>query len=237
MLTGEGALVNGSAGSEVRSAGWTSPDSDREERIPGRRTSDLALVAPHPEDRDLAEMADPTDFEAQVLPHLDTMYRVGRRLTGETADAEDLVQETLLKAWRGWGGFTPGSNVRAWLLTILRNAFISRWRSRKHEGTAVSLDDADPHAIFRAVGGEDPEGSFFEKVVDGKVLAAVEALPPEFREALVLSDIEGLPYAEVAGILGVPVGTIKSRLFRARRQLQKTLHDHAVAIGILKGAR
>jgi RNA polymerase sigma-70 factor (ECF subfamily) len=180
-------------------------------------------------------MADPTDFEAQVLPHLDTMYRVGRRLTGETADAEDLVQETLLKAWRGWGGFTPGSNVRAWLLTILRNAFISRWRSRKHEGTAISLDDADPHAIYRAVGGEDPEGRFFEKVVDEKVLAAVEALPSEFREAVVLSDIEGLPYAEVAAILGVPVGTIKSRLFRARRQLQKSLHAHAVAIGILKG--
>jgi RNA polymerase sigma-70 factor (ECF subfamily) len=194
-------------------------------------------VAPDPNVRDLPLMADPTDFEAQVLPHLDTMYRVGRRLTGETADAEDLVQETLLKAWRGWAGFTPGSNVRAWLLTILRNAFISRWRSRKHEGTAISLDDADPHAIYRAVGGEDPEGSFFEKVVDEKVLAAVEALPAEFREAVVLSDIEGLPYAEVAAILSVPVGTIKSRLFRARRQLQKTLHDHAVAVGILKGPR
>ena len=194
-------------------------------------------VAPGPNARDLPTMADPTDFEAQVLPHLDTMYRVGRRLTGETADAEDLVQETLLKAWRGWSGFTPGSNVRAWLLTILRNAFISRWRSRKHEGTAISLDDADPHAIYRAVGGEDPEGRFFEKVVDEKVLAAVEALPPEFREAVVLSDIEGLPYAEVAAILGVPVGTIKSRLFRARRQLQKSLHAHAVAIGILKGPR
>lgn len=179
-------------------------------------------------------MADVATFESEVLPQLDTLYRVGRRLTGESADAEDLVQETLLRAWRGWASFTQGSNVRAWLLTILRNTFISRWRSRKREGTSVSLDDADPHAIHRAVGGQDPEGHFFERVVDAHVVAAVEALPEEFREALVLSDLEGLPYAEVAEVLGIPVGTVKSRLFRARRILQHKLHDHAVELGILK---
>jgi RNA polymerase sigma-70 factor (ECF subfamily) len=179
-------------------------------------------------------MADVAAFESEVLPQLDTLYRVGRRLTGETADAEDLVQETLLRAWRGWGSFTAGSNVRAWLLTILRNTFISRWRSKRKEGTPVSLDDADPHAIHRAVGGTDPEGTFFERVVDQHVVRAVEALPEEFREALVLSDLEGLPYAEVAEVLGIPVGTVKSRLFRARRILQHKLHDHAVELGILK---
>lgn len=179
-------------------------------------------------------MADAALFESQVLPHLDTLYRVARRLTGEGADAEDLVQETLLKAWRGWNGFTAGSNVRAWLLTILRNAFISRWRSRKHEGTAISLDDADPHAIYEAVGSQDPSGEFLERIVDRKVVAAVEALPAEYREALVLSDLEGLPYAEVAQVLGIPVGTVKSRLFRARRQLQHQLRDHAIELGILK---
>ncbi|HWA41029.1 MAG TPA: sigma-70 family RNA polymerase sigma factor [Gemmatimonadales bacterium] len=182
-------------------------------------------------------MADVAAFESEVLPQLDTLYRVGRRLTGETADAEDLVQETLLRAWRGWGSFTPGSNVRAWLLTILRNTFISRWRSRRKEGTAVPLDDADPHAIHRAVGGTDPEGSFFDRVVDQHVVRAVEALPEEFREALVLSDLEGLPYAEVAEVLGIPVGTVKSRLFRARRILQHKLHDHAVELGILRAPR
>ena len=179
-------------------------------------------------------MADVSTFEAEVLPQLDTLFRVGRRLTGETADAEDLVQETLLRAWRGWAGFTQGSNVRAWLLTILRNTFISRWRSRKREGTPISLDDADPHAIYRAVGSQDPEGQFFERVVDAQVLAAVEELPVDFREALVLSDLEGLPYAEVAEVLAIPIGTVKSRLFRARRLLQHRLHDHAVELGILK---
>ena len=191
-------------------------------------------IANLPRPRELREMADVSTFESEVLPQLDTLYRVGRRLTGETADAEDLVQETLLRAWRGWAGFTPGSNVRAWLLTILRNTFVSRWRSRKREGISISLDDADPHAIYRAVGSEDPEGHFFERVVDAKVLAAVEALPEEFREALVLSDLEGLPYAEVAEVLAIPVGTVKSRLFRARRLLQHRLHDHAVELGILK---
>lgn len=191
-------------------------------------------VAPSPRPPDLSKMADLATFEAEVLPQLDTLYRVGRRLTGETADAEDLVQETLLRAWRGWGSFTTGSNVRAWLLTILRNTFVSRWRSTKREGTTVSLDDADPHAIYRAVGGQDPEGSFFERVVDAQVVAAVESLPEEFREALILSDLEGLPYAEVAEVLAIPIGTVKSRLFRARRLLQRQLHDHAVELGILK---
>src|ERR1043165_221940 len=94
---------------------------------PALRTSHFARVAHQRNARDLAPMADVAAFESEVLPHLDTLYRVGRRLTGETADAEDLVQETLLRAWRGWAGFTTGSNVRAWLLTILRNTFVSRW--------------------------------------------------------------------------------------------------------------
>lgn len=182
-------------------------------------------------------MADIARFEAEVLPHLDTLYRVARRLTGEPADAEDLVQEALLKAWRGWAGFTPGSNARAWLLTILRNAFVSRWRSRRREGTSVPLDDAEPFLAARGNGEEDPEGRFFDQLMDAKVTRAVEALPDEYREAVVLSDLEGLPYAEVAEVLGVPVGTVKSRLFRARRRLQRTLHDHAVERGILKEGR
>lgn len=174
------------------------------------------------------------NYETEVLPHLDVLYRVARRLTGETADAEDLVQETLLKALRGWDGFRPGSNARAWLLTILRNAFINTYRRRRREPVAMDLDAVDRHAVVRDVAAADPEADFFTRIVDDTVLRAVDALPEEFREALVLSDLEGLPYGEIAEVLGVPIGTVKSRLFRARRQLQKVLRDHAVEQGILK---
>ena len=175
------------------------------------------------------------DYETEVLPHLDVLYRVARRMTGESADAEDLVQETLLKALRGWGGFRPGSNARAWLLTILRNAFINGYRRRRREPVTMDIDAADRHSIIHDVAESDPEGEFFTRLVDETVLKAIDALPEEFREALVLSDLEGLAYAEVAEVLSVPVGTVKSRLFRARRQLQRVLHDHAVEQGYLKG--
>src|SRR5690349_21831068 len=126
-------MVNACPKSEVQDPGISPPRSGVRHSYPGLRTSHLGRVAPGPNARDLPPMADVATFEAEVLPRLDTMYRVARRLTGETADAEDLVQEALLRAWRGWAGFTPGSNVRAWLLTIVRNAFISKWRTRRHE--------------------------------------------------------------------------------------------------------
>lgn len=181
-------------------------------------------------------MTDATaSYETEVLPHLDVLYRVARRMTGNAADAEDLVQETLLKALRGWEGFRPGSNARAWLLTILRNAFINGYRRRKREPVTMDIDVADRHSVIRDAAEADPEASFFTKLVDETVLKAVEALPEEFREALVLSDLEGLAYAEVAQVLDVPVGTVKSRLFRARRLLQRSLRDHALEQGYLKG--
>lgn len=175
----------------------------------------------------------PTSFERETLPHLDTLYRVALRLTGEDAAAQDLVQDTMLRALRGWGGFRPGSNARAWLVTILRNTFINDYRRRRREPVTVELDDASPHAIYDAVADADPEGTFFARIVDERVLAAVDALPAEFREVLVLSDMEGLGYAEIAAALDIPLGTLKSRLFRARRLLQRRLYDHAVAMGYI----
>jgi RNA polymerase sigma-70 factor (ECF subfamily) len=175
----------------------------------------------------------PTSFEREALPHLDTLYRVALRLTGEDAAAQDLVQDTMLRALRGWGGFRPGSNARAWLVTILRNTFINEYRRRRREPVMVELDDASPHAIYDAVADADPEGTFFARIVDERVLAAVDALPAEFREVLVLSDMEGLGYAEIAAALDIPLGTLKSRLFRARRLLQRRLYDHAVAMGYI----
>lgn len=169
-------------------------------------------------------------FEDEALPHLDTLYRVALRLTGDSSAAEDLVQDTMLRALRGWKSFRPGSNARAWLVTILRNQFINGWRSQKRAPTGIDMDSIpeppDPH-------DPDPEGRFFTELVDEEVLRAVDDLPDEFREVLVLSDMEGLPYADIAASLEIPVGTVKSRLFRARRILQGRLRRYAESTGLL----
>src|SRR5919199_757287 len=183
-------------------------------------------------------MAEPTtagrSFDAEALPHLDALYRVALRLTGDPSQAEDLVQDTMLKAYRSWRQYRPGTNAKGWLLTILRNTFINDYRRRRLEPVAMDLEAIEPRALYRAVEQSDPEGAFFSQIVDAKVLEAVDALPPEFREVLVLSDMEGMRYAEIAEALQVPVGTVKSRLFRARRPLQSDLYAHAVEMGYIQ---
>lgn len=178
----------------------------------------------------MASTTAPAPFDETALPHLDTLYRVALRLTGERAAAEDLVQDTMLRALRAWATFQPGSNARAWLVTILRNQFINGYRARRRTPEGVDMD-AVPE--LPDLGDPDPEGRFFRDLVDDEVLEAVDALPHDFREVLVLSDMEGLPYAEVAEALGIPVGTVKSRLFRARRILQGRLRRYAQETGIL----
>jgi len=175
-------------------------------------------------------------FEAEALPHLDMLYRFGLHLTGVATQAEDLVQETMLRAWRGWGRFESGTNVRAWLMTILRHLFINQYRKDRRRPAEVDLDDVDPTSVFEAVGGVDPEGHFFSQITDERVLRAIEDLPPDYRATLLLSDGEGLSYAEIAQVLEVPIGTVRSRLFRARRRLQTVLHDYAVEAGYLRAA-
>jgi RNA polymerase sigma-70 factor, ECF subfamily len=178
-------------------------------------------------------MAEPS-FDAEALPHLDTLYRVALRLTGDVAAAEDLVQDTMLKAYRSWRQYRPGTNAKGWLLTILRNTFINAYRRRKLEPVAMDLEVAEPHAVDRAIAEADPEGNFFAQIIDQKVIEAIDALPEDFREVLILSDIEGLTYGEIAEAVEAPIGTVKSRLFRARQQLQRTLYSHAVEMGYIK---
>ncbi|HEX6106220.1 MAG TPA: sigma-70 family RNA polymerase sigma factor [Gemmatimonadales bacterium] len=173
-------------------------------------------------------------FDEEALPHLDALYRVALRLTGDPSRAEDLVQDTMLKAYRSWRQYRPGTNAKGWLLTILRNTFINDYRRRKLEPVPMDLEAVEPFAIFRDVAEADPEGAFFARIVDEKVIEAIDALPTDFREVLVLSDVEGLSYAEIAAALEVPVGTVKSRLFRARRQLQAALYTHAVEMGYIR---
>lgn len=173
-------------------------------------------------------------FDAEILPQLDSLYRLALGLTTDPSRAEDLVQDTVLKAFRSWQRFQPGTNIRSWLLTILRNTFISAYRRRRREPLPMDVESAERHAAFRPVDDEDPERTFFARLVDGRVLEAIDALPDYLREALVLSDIESLSYAAIASVLDIPVGTVKSRVFRARRRLQEALYDHAVAMGYVR---
>jgi RNA polymerase sigma-70 factor (ECF subfamily) len=176
------------------------------------------------------------DFEAEALPHLDAVYRLALRLAGDEMQAEDLTQETMLKAYRAWHQYKSGTNVRAWLLTILRHTFINQYRKAKRAGPTVDVAEIEAFTVFHNVMEVDPEGSFFNQIVDDEVLRAIDRLPEEFRETLVLSDVEQMSYAEIADITGVPVGTVKSRLFRARQALQKELYDYAVEMGYIKKA-
>ena len=187
----------------------------------------------------MATPAPPADarragFEHEALVHLDALHRVALRLTGNAADADDLVQETMLKAYRAWDSYQPGTNAKAWLLTILRHAFINEYRRRTRRPETVDVETIEPFAVFPDVQQEDPQGAFFDRIVDEQVLRAIDALPEAFRETLVLSDVEGLNYQDIGRILDVPVGTVKSRLFRARRLLQAGLYEYAVEMGYIK---
>lgn len=176
------------------------------------------------------------NFESEALPQLDAVYRMALRLAGDEDQAADLTQETMLKAYRSWHQYKSGSNVRAWLLTILRHTFINQYRKAKRTGSTIDVDQIEGFTVFHNVMDVDPEGSFFDQIVDEEVLRAIDRLPEEFREALVLSDVEQMTYAEIADITGAPIGTVKSRLFRARQALQKELYDYAVEMGYIKRA-
>jgi RNA polymerase sigma-70 factor, ECF subfamily len=170
-------------------------------------------------------------FEREALVHLDAVYRTALRLTGNAPDAEDLAQQAMLKAFRAWRQYQPGTNAKAWLLTILRNTFVNQYRRRKARPVMVDVAEIEPFTVFREVQDADPERTFFDRLVEADVLRAIDRLPDKFREVLVLSDVEDLTYAEIADAIGTPVGTVKSRLFRARQILQRELYDYAVEAG------
>ena len=179
-------------------------------------------------------------FHEEALPHLDAVYRFALRLSGSPDRAQDLVQDTFYRAWRSWEQYTLGTRAKSWLFTICRNVFLrGRERSQRHDEILSEEAPKDPRTlsreapVFAATKDADPEGDFFRQMVDDEILAAIQELPDEYREAVVLSDVEGLPYAEVAEVLDVPVGTVKSRLFRGRRRLQERLHDYAVEMGYI----
>jgi RNA polymerase sigma-70 factor (ECF subfamily) len=173
-------------------------------------------------------------FEAEALAQLDALFGFALRLTRRRDDAEDLVSDTMLRALERWEQYRLGSNIRAWLFTILYHLFVSR--RRRQALREVTAPDDDGRLVPEAVGEADPEGRFYDALLDDEVVRAVEALPDEYRAAVVLSDLHGLRYAEVASALGVPEGTVKSRLFRGRRILQRRLARYAVEMGYLRAA-
>jgi RNA polymerase sigma-70 factor (ECF subfamily) len=183
-------------------------------------------------------------FAEEALPWMDAVYRFSLRLTaGDRHKAEDLTQETFLRAYRHWETYTPGTSCRSWLFTICRNAFLrgEERRGRRREVLDSELD-VDVEAIssvqaFAEIRTADPERAFFDSFVDEEVMAAVSRLPDEFREAVVLSDLEGLGYHEIAAVLDVPLGTVKSRLYRGRRLLAQALRDYAVDMGYLRAVK
>jgi RNA polymerase sigma-70 factor (ECF subfamily) len=183
------------------------------------------------------------DFHEEALPHMDAVFRFALRLSGSQDQAEDLVQETFLRAFRSWDKYAPGTQCKSWLFTICRNVFLrQRERGQRHDEIVSENVDrsSGPFEVVNPVWVKavkaDPEGDFFASIVDEVVLRHIQDLPEDYRTAVVLSDLEGLTYQEIAEMTDVPVGTVKSRLFRGRRILQGVLYDYAVSMGYIKGA-
>src|SRR6266508_1323418 len=174
------------------------------------------------------------------MPFMDSLYSAALRMTRNRADAEDLVQETYLKAYRAFDSFTEGTNLKAWLYRILTNTFINTYRSRKRRPEEQELDDVEDFYLYRRLGGieaaqigRSAEDELFDWFTDTEVKDALESLPEQFRMAVLLADVEGFSYKEIAEILDVPIGTVMSRLHRGRRGLQKRLYEFAVDRGLL----
>jgi RNA polymerase sigma-70 factor, ECF subfamily len=172
-------------------------------------------------------------FAEEALPWMEAVHRFALRLTRDGPEAEDLVQETYLRAYRSWDQFARGTNCRSWLFTICRNTHLHARQSARSRYEVVETDasagSADRSQLLdqHAVATQSPD-DFFGRIVDDRLLEAIDALPEDFREPLILSDLADLNYAEIAEVLNIPLGTVKSRLFRARRQLRDALLVHGM---------
>jgi RNA polymerase sigma-70 factor (ECF subfamily) len=178
------------------------------------------------------------EFEPEALRHLDALYRTALRMTRSEADAEDLVQETYIRAFRFRDQFTLGTNMKAWLFRILTNTFINTYRRKATQPEVTDLEGVDEFSLYRRMAGDraassspDPEAELLRSVVDTEVTDALEELPEKFRNTVLL-DVEGFSYKEIAEMLGIPIGTVMSRLHRGRKFLQKRLYDLARERGI-----
>jgi len=175
------------------------------------------------------------EFEDVALVHLDALYKTAHRLTGSPEEAEELVQETFLRAFRFFHQFQEGTNCRAWLYKILRNTFVNRYEKQKRNPGGIDLDEVSPF-----IGEHDHNIGFqpdtyeqmLGRVLDDDVMAALMALPEPYRIVVILADLEALPYKEIAEIVAIPIGTVMSRLFRGRKAMRGQLMEAAKRYGI-----
>jgi len=203
-----------------------------------------ARAAARAEPDDQAEAATTrARFEEEALQHLDALYRTALRMTRNPSDAEDLVQDALVRAYRFYDRFEPGTNFRAWLFKILTNTYINNYRRKQGRPQESSLDDTEDFFLYNQLSGDsgervtDVEDTVLDQLGADAIQRAIEQLPPQFRTTVQLSDVEGLSYAEIAEATGVAKGTVMSRLFRGRRQLQRALWDQAQAAGFTGGSK
>jgi RNA polymerase sigma-70 factor (ECF subfamily) len=187
-----------------------------------------------------AGMADQAHFADEAMEFMPALYSAAARMTRNPADAEDLVQETYLRAYRAYGSFQEGTNLKAWLYKILTNTFINSYRSRKRRPEQTDIDDVEDLYLYRRLGGleaagmgQSAEEEFLEHFTDDDIKSALESLPEQFRIAVLLSDVEGFSYREIADIMDVPIGTVMSRIHRGRRALQKALLDYGRERGLV----
>jgi len=182
-------------------------------------------------------MADQANFEADAMQFAPQLYSAALRMTRNPADAEDVVQETFLKAYRAYDSFKAGTNLKAWLYRILTNTYINRYRKAQRRPSEVELGELQDLYLFKRLGeqsgaSESAESEVLEQFVDSDVIQALESLPENFRMPVLLADVDGFAYKEIAEMMDIPIGTVMSRLHRGRKALQKKLWHLAEERGI-----
>jgi RNA polymerase sigma-70 factor (ECF subfamily) len=185
-------------------------------------------------------VADRAAFAEAAMEHMPSLYSAALRMTRNPSDAEDLVQETYLKAYRAYDSFQEGTNLKAWLYKILTNTFINSYRARKRRPEQSDVDDVEDLYLFRRLGGleastagRSAEDQVMDLFTDSEVKEALESLPESFRMAVLLADVEGFSYKEIADIMDVPIGTVMSRLHRGRKALQRALLEFGRERGLV----